>query len=33
VLADWPAAEQNEFARLMCRFTDEVHRHLDDLKL
>jgi DNA-binding MarR family transcriptional regulator len=33
VLADWPVAEQQELARLMSRFTDEVHRHLDDLKL
>lgn len=33
VLADWPAAERREFARLLGRFSAEVHRHLDDLKL
>jgi DNA-binding MarR family transcriptional regulator len=31
LLADWPAAECREFARLICRFTADVDRHLADL--
>jgi DNA-binding MarR family transcriptional regulator len=31
MLADWPAADRAEFARLIGRFTDDIHRHLDDL--
>ena len=33
VLADWPAADRDEFARLIGRFTDDIHRHLDDLNV
>ena len=31
MLADWPAADRTEFARLIGRFTSDIHRHLDDL--
>jgi DNA-binding MarR family transcriptional regulator len=31
VLADWPAAQCQEFARLICRFADGIDRHLDEL--
>jgi hypothetical protein len=31
MLADWPEAERCEFARLIGRFTSEVHCHLDEL--
>jgi DNA-binding MarR family transcriptional regulator len=31
VLADWPAAECQQFARLICRFADGIDRHLDEL--
>jgi DNA-binding MarR family transcriptional regulator len=31
LLADWPPAERREFARLMGRFTEDIHRHLDEL--
>jgi DNA-binding MarR family transcriptional regulator len=31
LLADWPAAECREFARLIGRFTADVDRHLADL--
>jgi DNA-binding MarR family transcriptional regulator len=31
LLADWPADECREFARLICRFTADVDRHLADL--
>ncbi|HEX3751286.1 MAG TPA: MarR family transcriptional regulator [Streptosporangiaceae bacterium] len=31
MLADWPDAERCEFARLIGRFTEEVHCHLDEL--
>jgi DNA-binding MarR family transcriptional regulator len=31
MLADWPDAERCEFARLIGRFTDEIHCHLDEL--
>ena len=31
MLADWPAADRAEFARLIGRFTDDIHRHLDEL--
>lgn len=33
VLADWPAAERREFARLVTCFTDGIHEQLDRLKL
>ncbi len=31
MLADWPAADRSEFARLIGRFTEDIHRHLDEL--
>jgi hypothetical protein len=31
MLADWPEADRTEFARLIGRFTSDIHRHLDDL--
>src|ERR1700749_4216369 len=31
--ADWPEAERCEFARLIGRFSDEIHCHLDELNL
>jgi DNA-binding MarR family transcriptional regulator len=31
VLADWPAAEREQFARLICRFADGIDQHLDEL--
>ena len=31
VLADWPAAERQQLARLMCRFADGIDEHLDEL--
>jgi len=31
VLADWPAAERAQFARLICRFADGIDQHLDEL--
>ena len=33
LLADWPPEERDAFARLICRFADDIHRHLDDLDL
>lgn len=33
MLADWPEAERCEFARLIGRFSDEIHCHLDELNL
>jgi DNA-binding MarR family transcriptional regulator len=30
LLADWPAADCREFARLICRFADDVNRHPAD---
>jgi DNA-binding MarR family transcriptional regulator len=33
LLADWPAAERQEFARLIGRFTSDIHRQLDELNL
>jgi DNA-binding MarR family transcriptional regulator len=33
LLADWPPAERREFARLIGRFTEDIHRHLDDLSV
>jgi DNA-binding MarR family transcriptional regulator len=31
LLADWPAAECREFARLLSRFTDDIDQHLSEL--
>jgi hypothetical protein len=31
LLADWPPEERDDFARLICRFADDIHRHLDEL--
>jgi DNA-binding MarR family transcriptional regulator len=31
MLADWPAAEQIEFARMLRRFTDDFDRNLEEL--
>ena len=31
LLADWTPAECREFARLICRFTSDIDRHLADL--
>jgi DNA-binding MarR family transcriptional regulator len=31
VLADWPAAEREEFARLLCRFAVGIDQHLGEL--
>lgn len=31
LLADWPSADRREFARLICRFTDDIDRHLTEL--
>ena len=31
LLADWPADDRREFARLICRFTDDTSRHLREL--
>jgi DNA-binding MarR family transcriptional regulator len=31
LLADWPDAERREFARLICRFTGDIDRHLGEL--
>jgi DNA-binding MarR family transcriptional regulator len=31
VLADWPAAEREQFGRLICRFADGIDQHLDEL--
>jgi DNA-binding MarR family transcriptional regulator len=33
VLADWPAAERREFARLIDRFSHDIQGHLDELDL
>jgi DNA-binding MarR family transcriptional regulator len=33
LLADWPPEERDDFARLICRFADDIHRHLDDLDI
>jgi DNA-binding MarR family transcriptional regulator len=33
LLADWPAADRSEFARLIGRFADDIHQHMDDLQL
>jgi DNA-binding MarR family transcriptional regulator len=32
LLADWPAGDCREFARLVTRFADDVSRHLTDLE-
>jgi DNA-binding MarR family transcriptional regulator len=31
LLAGWPPEERADFARLICRFADDIHRHLDEL--
>ena len=31
LLADWPAEERCDFARLISRFAGDIHRHLDEL--
>jgi DNA-binding MarR family transcriptional regulator len=31
LLADWPEAEQTEFARLLRQFTSDIHRHPGEL--
>ena len=31
LLADWPPEERDDFARLICRFADDIHRNLDEL--
>src|SRR5215470_14626051 len=31
VLADWPDADRAELARLLRRFADDMHRHLEEL--
>jgi ribosomal 50S subunit-associated protein YjgA (DUF615 family) len=31
LLADWPAADRGEFARLIRRFAGDVSRHLTEL--
>jgi DNA-binding MarR family transcriptional regulator len=31
MLADWPESDRAEFARLIGRFTNDIHRHLDEL--
>lgn len=31
LLADWPPAERRDFARLICRFTGDIDRHLGEL--
>jgi DNA-binding MarR family transcriptional regulator len=31
MLSDWPESDRDEFARLIGRFTNDIHRHLDDL--
>ena len=31
LLAGWPPAERREFARLICRFTGDIDRHLGEL--
>lgn len=33
LLADWPAADRHEFARLIGRFAGGIHRQLDELDL
>lgn len=33
LLADWPASERQEFARLIGRFAGDIHQHLDELNL
>ena len=33
LLADWPPEERDDFARLICLFADDIHRHLDDLDI
>jgi predicted transcriptional regulator len=31
LLADWPAEDQRDFARLIGRFASDIHQHLDEL--
>jgi DNA-binding MarR family transcriptional regulator len=31
LLADWPARDQHEFARLISRFASGIHQHMDEL--
>jgi DNA-binding MarR family transcriptional regulator len=31
LLADWTPGERDDFARLICRFAGDIHRHLDEL--
>jgi DNA-binding MarR family transcriptional regulator len=31
LLAGWPASECRDFARMICRFTDDIDRHLGEL--
>ena len=33
MLADWPAADRDEFARLIGRFSTDIRRHLDELNV
>jgi hypothetical protein len=32
MLVDWPAAERQEFARLIGQFSEEILRHMEELK-
>jgi DNA-binding MarR family transcriptional regulator len=33
LLADWPPEERHDFARLICRFAGDIHKHLDELDI
>ncbi len=33
LLADWPPEERDDFARLICRFAGDIHKHLDELDI
>ena len=33
LLADWPPEERADFARLICRFVGDIHKHLDELDI
>jgi DNA-binding MarR family transcriptional regulator len=33
LLADWPPEDRCDFARLICRFAGDIHRHLDELDI
>ena len=33
LLADWPPEERADFARLICRFAGDIHKHLDELDI